>query len=173
MAGKINIIFGFFFLALTAALGPAFLVPQLGAKGALMNETARAVADVKGAVESGAINEGLEAKQSRAITGLFDALKGQHIRGTGAHSHGNLEALLNIVAGFAILALAIPQSFKALLSLLFILGALFHSGMLYLGMVFGAGWAFKLLLVGEISLVAGLVLMGVAAAIGIRKPSQA
>ena len=120
MNGKINIIFGFFFLALTAVLGPAFLVPQLGAKGAMMNETAQLVEEVKGA----AVDENLEAKQSKAITGLF------------------------------------------------ILGAVFHSGMLYLGMVFGQSWAFKLLLVGEISLLAGLVLMGVAAVIGIKKPSQ-
>lgn len=169
MNGKINIIFGFFFLALTAVLGPAFLVPQLGAKGALMNETAKLVEEVKGA----AVDEGFEAKQSKAITGLFDALKGDNIRGKSAHSHGNLESLLNIVAGFILLALVIPAPFKALLSLLFIVGAVFHSGMLYLGMVFGLSWAFKLLLVGEISLLAGLVLMGVAAVIGIKKPSQA
>ena len=169
MNGKINIIFGFFFLALTAVLGPAFLVPQLGAKGAMMNETAQLVEEVKGA----AVDENLEAKQSKAITGLFGALKGQDVRGKAAHSHGNLEALLNIVAGFILLSLVIPGPFKALLSLLFILGAVFHSGMLYLGMVFGQSWAFKLLLVGEISLLAGLVLMGVAAVIGIKKPSQA
>ena len=119
-----------------------------------------------------AVDENLEAKQSKAITGLFGALKGQDVRGKAAHSHGNLEALLNIVAGFILLSLVIPGPFKALLSLLFILGAVFHSGMLYLGMVFGQSWAFKLLLVGEISLLAGLVLMGVAAVIGIKKPSQ-
>lgn len=170
MTGKMNIIFGFFFLALTAALGPAFLVPQLGPKGALMNETSKAVEEVRASTETG---EAVDAKQSKAISGLFDALKGQHIKGTGAHSHGNLEALLNIVAGFAMLTLSIPKAFKSLLSILFILGAVFHSGMLYVGMVFGAPWAFKLLLIGEISLVAGLVLMGVAAAIGIKSPERA
>jgi len=138
-----------------------------------MNETAQLVEEVKGAAITGAVDENLEAKQSKAITGLFGALKGQDVRGKAAHSHGNLEALLNIVAGFILLALVIPWPFKALLSLLFLLGALFHSGMLYLGMVFGLFWAFKLLLIGEISLLAGLVLMGVAAVIGIKKPTQA
>lgn len=173
MSGKINIIFGFLYLAFTAALGPAFLVPQLGEKGAVMKETAQAVAEVKSGMETGIIDESLPAKQSKAIVSVFNAVKAQHISGTGAHSHGNLEALLNIVAGFVLLSLAIPGPFKALLSLLFVLGAVFHSGMLYLGMVFGMGWAFKLLLIGEVSLLAGLVLMGVAAAIGIKRPSRA
>jgi hypothetical protein len=97
-------------------------------------------------------------------------LKRQHVNGKSAHSHGNLEALLNIVAGFVILTLSIPGSFRALLTILFLMGAVFHSGMLYLGMVFGIGSAFKLLLLGEVSLLAGLVLMGVAVIIGIKRP---
>lgn len=171
MSGKINMVFGFFYLALTAVLGPAYLVPQLYENRAVMEEAGKAVADVKSSLDAGpaaAVN--LAEKDSAALVKVFEALKRQHINGKSAHSHGNLEALLNIVAGFVILTLAIPGAFRALLTILFLIGAVFHSGMLYLGMVFGIGSAFKLLLLGEVSLLAGLVLMGVAVIIGVKRP---
>lgn len=171
MSGKINVVFGFFYLALTAVLGPAFLVPQLYENRAAMQAADKSVAEVKTALQAGpAAKETLAEKSSAAVVSLFEALKKQNINGKSAHSHGNLEALLNIVAGFLLLYLSIPAAFKNLLTLLFLLGAVFHSGMLYLGMVFGIGAAFKVILLGEVSLLAGLVLMGVAAFIGIKRP---
>lgn len=172
MTGKINIVFGFLYLALTAVLGPAHLVPQLYEGRGVMQETAAAVEEVKKATAEDGDPAVLAGKNSAAITGLFDAMRAEHLSGKGAHSHGNLEALLNIVAGLVLLTLAVPCSFKALLTILFLAGAVFHSGMLYLGSVLGASWAYKLLIIGEVSLIAGLVLMGVAAVIGIGKRKE-
>ncbi|MBI5236763.1 MAG: hypothetical protein HY886_11035 [Deltaproteobacteria bacterium] len=162
MSGKINIVFGFFYLAFTAVLGPAFLVPQFGARGAAMAKAGEAVTAAQTTDASSA------QKTAVALSSLMDALKAQQINGKGAHSHGNLEALLNIVAGFILLSLAIPGAFKKLLTLMFIVGALFHSGILYLGAVFGVMAAFKFIIIGEVSLIGGLVLMGVAVAMGIK-----
>lgn len=171
MSGKINMVFGFFYLTITAVLGPAYLVPQLYAGRAVMEDAGKAVSEVKSAMGSGAHDAAsLAEKDSTALVKLFNAVQKQNINGKAAHSHGNLEALLNIVAGFVLLTLAIPGSFKALITVLFLAGAVFHSGMLYLGMVFGVGWAFKLLIVGEVSLLAGLFLTGVAVIIGAKKP---
>ncbi|MBI5886077.1 MAG: hypothetical protein HZB85_05785 [Deltaproteobacteria bacterium] len=172
MSGKINIVFGFFYLALTAVLGPAFLVPQLVERGVVMKQAGQAVADVQTAVEAPQTQTGaveLAQKNAAAVPALWDALKAQQTNGKGAHAHGNLEALLNIVVGFILLSLAVPNAFKRLLTLLFILGAVFHSGVLYLGTVFGLGFVFKFVLIGEVSLIGGLVLMGVAAIMGIKR----
>lgn len=172
MSGKINIVFGFFYLAFTAVLGPAFLVPQLGEKGAAMKQATQAVVEAQAVAqtpESQMRNAELDQKNTAALAALLDVNKKGQIAGKGAHAHGNLEALLNIVAGFILLSLAIPSAFKKLLTLLFIVGALFHSGMLYLGSVFGIGLAFKFLLIGEVALIGGLVLMGVAVAMGIKR----
>lgn len=173
MTGKINIVFGFFYLAFTAVLGPAFLVPQLYERGAVMKQTAQSVADVRDALaEPHNTDGGLMEKNAVALQGLLEGLKAQQIRGTAAHAHGNLEAVLNIVAGILLLSLVIPKSFESLLSLLFIVGAVFHSGMLYLGSVFGIGTAFKLLLLGEVALIGGIALMGVAAVIGLKSTKR-
>lgn len=173
MSGKINMVFGFLYLALTAVLGPAYLVPQLYANRAVMEEAGKAVADVKSGMDVvPAAGVNLAEKDSAALIKVFDALKRQNVNGKSAHAHGNLEALLNIVAGFVLLTLAIPGSFRALLTLLFLMGAVFHSGMLYLGTVFGIGWAFKLLTLGEVSLLAALVLMGFAVIMGIKRPCR-
>jgi len=171
MSGKINMVFGFFYLTLTAVLGPAYLVPQLYANRAVLEEAGKAVAELKSGVEAGPVAGEVSAgKDSAALVKVYEALKRQHVNGKSAHSHGNLEALLNIVAGFVLLTLSIPGSFRALLTILFLGGAVFHSGMLYLGMIFGVGWAFKLLILGEVSLLSGLALMGVAVIIGVKKP---
>lgn len=49
------------------------------------------------------------------------------------HAHGNLESLLNVVVGYLICRLAISQGLAQAISILFIVGAALHSGMLYLG----------------------------------------
>jgi len=172
MSGKINIVFGFFYLALTAVLGPAFLVPQLGERGVVMKQAGQAMAEVQAAAvapQTQTSGAELAQKNAAALPAIWNALKAQQTAGKGAHAHGNLEALLNIVVGFILLSLAIPNAFKRLITLLFLVGAVFHSGMLYLGSVFGVGFAFKFLLIGEVGLIGGLVLMGVAAIMGIKR----
>lgn len=81
---------------------------------------------------------------------------------SGPHAHGNLEALLNIAVGIALCFIAAPLLLKQAVSLIFILGALLHSGLLYLERVFMLPWANTLLStgVGPVLILLGLVLMG-------------
>ncbi len=76
-----------------------------------------------------------------------------------AHAHGNLEALLNIVVGYIISRLAFDAWLAKTVSVLLIVGAVFHSGMLYTGGL-GMHLAFNLTPVGGISLIAAMLLMG-------------
>jgi len=94
----------------------------------------------------------------------LDAIKG------GPHAHGNLEALLNIAAGLCLGFLAVAPLLKRLISGLFLLGTLLHSGMLYLTVVFELPWAGQVLAtgVGPVMLLTALLLTGVAAAVGYR-----
>lgn len=76
-----------------------------------------------------------------------------------AHVHGNMESLLNVVLGFLICRFGTPsQKLSLLASVLLIVGALFHSVMLYLGGL-GLTAAVKLAPIGAISLVSGVALM--------------
>jgi amino acid transporter len=174
MNGKVNIVFGFIYLATTAVLGPVLLVPGKGEIARTFGATTEAVQRVSEGVEEGLPAPPAEAPgetTGRAVVSIMDYLKAEKSLGfvaSAAHAHGNLEGLLNIVAGLVILALAIPASYKALLSLIFILGALFHSGMLYLAAVFGLSWAGNFTLIGAIAIVAGLLLTGVACIFGIK-----
>ena len=167
-SGKINIVFGFLYLAITAVLGPAVLVPGGGEIRVAMksaSENVEIVREAKGSKAS------IEKAESAAVVGIMDYLTKAKRRGSiasAAHAHGNLEALLNIVAGLVILSLAIPSNYKVLLSILFIAGAVFHSGMLYLGVVFGQSWAFNFTSIGAICILAALVLTGIASIVGIK-----
>jgi len=60
--------------------------------------------------------------------------------------------------------------FKQLISWLFLLGALLHSGSLYMVIVFQAAWAVPILSsgIGPILLLGALLLMGLAVAVGYR-----
>jgi uncharacterized membrane protein YgdD (TMEM256/DUF423 family) len=89
-----------------------------------------------------------------------------------AHSHGNLEALVNVVMGL-ILSLVgrSDQILEKAASWLLILGALCHSGSLYLAGV-GLGLPSQVTLVGACSLVAGVVLMIPVAMNGFRDPGE-
>jgi hypothetical protein len=94
----------------------------------------------------------------------LDAIKG------GPHAHGNLEALLTIAAGLVLAFVAVAPLYKQLISWLFILGALLHSGILYLVIVFRLPWAQQVLStgIGPIILLAALLLIGIAVAMGYR-----
>ena len=74
------------------------------------------------------------------------------------HAHGNLEALLNVVFGFLICRYGMNSGLSRIASVLFITGAIFHSGALYAGGL-GLDIAFKLTPIGAISLVLAMVLM--------------
>lgn len=180
MTGKKNIVFGFLYLVLTAALGPYMVqavYPDIESAGAAKQEQI-------GALQLMAANdfekdlEPMSAEQiarasSTALLALNAALNAEApldaIKG-GPHAHGNLEALLNIAAGIVLGLLAIGALFKQLISWLFLLGALLHSGSLYLVVVFQAAWAQPILAsgIGPILLLIALLLMGIAVAIGYR-----
>ena len=168
MSGKVNIVFGFFYLAITAFLGPFYLVPAKGVDYQKFVEMNKAVEAIKQDVSSANDKTKVSAALSN-ITDYLSSIKKTGAVGSAAHAHGNLEALLNIVAGLVILSLAVPSSYKTVLSGLFIVGAVFHSGVLYLAMVFGISAAGKLSIIGAIALLTGLVLAGVASATGIKK----
>ncbi len=95
----------------------------------------------------------------------MDAIKG------GPHAHGNLEAMLNIVVGLTLAFLGVSALFKQVISWVFILGALIHSGGLYLSTLFGIH--FLVGPVGPLLILLGLLLAGVAALLGLRpQPSS-
>ena len=167
MNGKCNIVFGFIYLAFTALLGPAMLLPQGAVRMQAMNDTKQAIEKVKEDIQKGTVTT--SNSSASAVVSMFDYLKSQGSSAKAPHVHGNLEALLNITAGVVLLSLAIPANFKSLLSIIFLVGAVFHSGMLYLGGVFGIYLAYKLTSIGAIAIVAGLLLMGGAAMIGIKE----
>lgn len=180
MIGKKNIVFGFLFLVLSAALGPYMVTqvfPEVGkaeqAKGELMAELALiADNDFEKDLEPVTADE-LARLNSRAllalngeakVEGVVDDIKG------GPHAHGNLESLLNIAAGLTLCFIGVGALFKQLISWLFILGTLLHSGLLYLAIMFDQGWAWQVLGygIGPIMLLVALLLTGLAAAIGFR-----
>ena len=180
MIGRKNVVFGFLFLVLTAALGP-YMVSQFDAVGEAQGVRNAAMSELRLRVDGGFMDEAtLETLGADAIaranaeailalnTGLnarapIDAIK------SGPHAHGNLEALLNIAVGVVLVFLAVPVWFKQVISWVFIVGTLLHSGVLYL-LVFDIGWAGAVLDtgIGPILILLGLLLAGIAAAIGFR-----
>ncbi|MGD8577627.1 MAG: hypothetical protein PVG13_11095 [Thiohalophilus sp.] len=179
MIGKKNIVFGFIYLVFTAALGPV-MVGMYDDFGAAALEKQAAVGRLQ-QLKTNNFEEMLEPLDGKQIamanTGgilainkmnniemSIDAIKG------GPHTHGNLESLLNIAVGVVLSFLAINVLFKQVISWVFILGALLHSGMLYLNRVFEIGWAGWLLETGAgpVLILAGLALMGIATAMGFK-----
>jgi len=179
MIGKKNVVFGFLYLVLTAALGIVMvdMYEDFG-KAALEKQTS--VGRLQQLKENN-FEEELEPLNARQIAmantdGILslnklgntemsiDSIKG------GAHAHGNLEALLNIAAGLALCFIAVASWLKQLISWLFVIGTLLHSGMLYLGRVFDMTWADSLLGtgIGPVMILVALLLTGIAAAMGFR-----
>ncbi len=166
MGGKKNVVFGFFYLVLTALLGPYMIVQYMGPHQQAQQENAAAVGELKRAAEAGVDGQVAQAQTDAILAlnrqlesdGPIDAIKG------GPHAHGNLEALLNIAVGIVLAFLVVGPTFKEIISWLFIGGAVLHSGMLYLGTIFGQGWAWAVLntAIGPLMIVGGLFLAGVA-----------
>jgi len=177
MIGKKNIVFGLIYLVFTAALGPYMLTTMFPDAGAAAVEKQKTVGRLQ-ALKENEFEEDLEPLGADAIAqantdgilGLnkllnarqpIDSMKG------GPHAHGNLEALLNIVAGLVLSFLAIAPMFKQIISWTFIAGAVLHSGMLYLR-AFDIGWASTLLPFGPWLVLASLLMLGVAACYGFK-----
>ena len=178
MVGKKNIVFGLIYFIATAALGMV-MSNNLADVGEAQGAKAEKMSTLEQNVQSGFMT----ADQPSAVTGkavlaLNNYLKVENekinsIKG-GPHTHGNLESMANIVIGLLLMFLAVPSAFKQVISWLFIIAAVFHSGMLYLAVVFGQGWAMTVLGtgIGPIALLAGLLLAGIAAFMGLRPQPQ-
>jgi hypothetical protein len=183
MIGKKNIVFGFFYLALTAALGPYMIITYYGDVASSETVKQEKIGALQQARDSGyeADLEKMNAEQiAKANTEALLALSArlnsrapiEEIKG-GPHSHGNLEALLNIAVGLVLCFVAAPALFKQTVSWLLIAGTLAHSGLLYLATGLQLPWAGALLggwfgYLGPILILAGLMLAGVAALVGFR-----
>ncbi|MEJ2141626.1 MAG: hypothetical protein P8Y24_04610 [Gammaproteobacteria bacterium] len=174
MIGKKNIVFGFIFLALTAALGP-LMVNMYQDYGAAAQEKQASVGRLQ-SLKGNNFEEELEPLTAMQIAkantdGILSINKLNNtelgidmIKG-GPHAHGNLEALLNIAVGIVLCFMAGSAIMKQLISWLFILGTVLHSGMLYLERVFEQAWAGMLLGtgIGPIMILAGLLITGIVA----------
>ncbi len=165
-SGKKNVVFGFFYLVLTALLGPYMITQYMGPLQHASQEYASAVAELNHTGQSSDSGD-LDRVQTLAILTLDKKFKADDpidsIK-SGPHAHGNLEALLNITVGVVLGLLTVAPLWKEAISWLFIGGTLLHSGMLYLGVVLGQGWAWAVLGtgIGPIILLAGLLLAGAA-----------
>ncbi|OGI47121.1 MAG: hypothetical protein A2637_05610 [Candidatus Muproteobacteria bacterium RIFCSPHIGHO2_01_FULL_65_16] len=183
MIGKKNIVFGFFYLVLTAALGPVMIAKHFDARKAADTVKQEKLGALQTAAESGfEVNlkpmkpieiDKVNADAILALSARLNAQAPIDATKGGPHAHGNLEALLNIVVGVVLMFLAVPAAFKQAISWIFIAGALLHSGLLYLTIALGLPWAGAILgswfgPVGPILILLGLALTGVAAVMGFR-----
>lgn len=122
MAGKKNMVFGFFYFVLTMGLG-MYLARKM-------------------------------------VSGPEWAASSQHKVLHAAHVHGNVEALLNVIIGYLLCRLSLASWIAKAASVILIIGAVFHSGMLYLSGL-GVGFASNFVPVGAIALVLSMLLMGI------------
>jgi len=182
MVGKNNIVFGFLFLATTAALGPLMVIKyeDWGAANGEKQLVVGKLQQLKAGdyAEDPETLEELTAKQlaianSESIIAMnkvgavefnIDSIKG------GPHAHGNLESLLNIVVGLTLCFIAAPRRLKQVASWMFIIGTVMHSGLLYLERVFMLPWASTVLKtgIGPALILLGLVFVGALAAKGFK-----
>ena len=175
MIGKKNIVFGFLYLVFTAALGPymvnmyeGYMAANADKQQALARLQQLKAADY--AEDPETLEEvtamDLAKADAEAILALnrlgneefaIDFIKG------GPHAHGNLESVLNILAGLALTFMAAPRLAKQLVSWLFILGALLHSGGLYLQRVFMLPVPDAVTGLGAVLVLLALLLLGLTA----------
>jgi len=179
MVGKKNVAFGFLFLVFSAGLGPLMMVsymPGVDEAGAEKQDKVGRLQQLK--LDN--FEENLEALTPEEIAkantdGILALNKLTNARQPidltkNPHAHGNLEALLNIAVGIALGFIAVSTLFKQIISWVFIAGTLLHSGVMYLAVVFQMGWALTILQtgIGPGLVLLGLLLAGIAAAIGMR-----
>jgi uncharacterized membrane protein YgdD (TMEM256/DUF423 family) len=176
MIGKKNIVFGFLYLVATAALGPYMLISTAQDVETAYQEKQTPVGRLQ-SLKTNNFEEELEPLSADAIArantsgilAINNILNLQSPQGfmRSVHAHGNLEAVLNILAGLALCFIGVAKAFKQIISWLFIAGAVLHSGMLYLA-AFGQSWAYTPLQVGPWLVLASLLLIGIAALIGFK-----
>ncbi|WP_455203396.1 hypothetical protein [Kaarinaea lacus] len=180
MIGKKNVVFGFLFLVITAALGPYMILTQVPGVGDAQAKKQENVGRLQ-SLKANEFEEELEPLTAEAIAKantdgilalntLINAQQPIDLIKGGPHAHGNLEALLNIAAGIALCFIAISALFKQIISWIFILGTLLHSGVLFLVTMFQYEWAAAILNtgIGPVLILLGLLLTGVAALIGFK-----
>ena len=179
MIGKKNIVFGFIFLTFTASLG-GVMVDMYEEYGAVAGEKQIAVGRLA-QLKTDGFEEELEPLNAKQIAmantdGILSISKLNNvefgidfIKG-GPHAHGNLEALLNIIAGFILCFVSIAVWQKQALSWGFMLGTVLHAGMMILARVFDMAWANVVLEtgIGPVLILASLFFMGVAVAVGFK-----
>lgn len=179
MIGKKNIVFGFIFFTFTAALG-GVMVNMYEEYGVAAGEKQTSVGRLA-QLKTDGFEEELEPLSAKEIAkantdGILSISKVNnvefgidYIKG-GPHAHGNLEALLNIVAGFILCFVSIAAWQKQLLSWGFIAGTVLHSGMMYLERVLDMAWAGQILEtgIGPILILASLFFTGLAVAVGFK-----
>lgn len=176
MEGKKNIVFGLIYFIATAALG-FVMMGMMEAEGKAEQKKAEKMSHLEQQLQSDFMGGDPGTANGEAVTALNDYLKAQgqisSIAG-GPHAHGNLEAMLNVVIGILLMFLAVPTALKQVISWLFIGAAVLHSGMLYLGGIFGMGWAYAVLntSIGPIALLAGLALAAIASIMGLNNHRQ-
>ena len=179
MVGKKNVVFGFIFLVFSAGLGPLMILNYMPAADEAGAEKQTSVGRLQ-QLKLDNFEEDLEPltpeKIAKANTdGILALNKLVNARQPidlikNPHAHGNLEALLNIAVGIALCFIAVAPMFKQVISWVFILGTLLHSGAMYLAIVFEQGWAFAILGsgIGPGLVLIGLLLAGIAAFMGMR-----
>ena len=183
MIGKKNIVFGFLFLVFTAAIGPYIalkMMPALGSAGeqkrAVLGDLQKQVAakfkdEIEDTAMPAAKIQMLLAKALLAVNAPLNERDSIN-RVKDVHVHGNLESVLNILAGIVLCFLAAPALIKQLISWLFIAGTLLHSGMAYLARApfFDMAWAEKVLGygVGQLMILTALLLAAIASIIWLR-----
>jgi len=177
MIGKTNIVFGFLFLIITASLGPYMVATSTGEVTASFTSKQKPVGRIQ-ALKTNEFEEELEplsaaqiAKANTdAVLAINTILNTQRPHGQTRyiHAHGNLEAVLNILAGLVLCFIAVAKIFKHIISWCFILGNLCHAGMLFLLVIFEQSWAQYPLYVGPWLILAGLLFIAIAAAVGFK-----
>ena len=179
MIGKKNIVFGFIFFAFSASLG-AVMVDMYKEYGAVADEKQVSVGRLA-QLKTDGFEEELEPLTAKQIAmantdGILSMSKLSNvefgidfIKG-GPHAHGNLEALLNIVAGFILCFISIAAWQKQVLSWALIIGTISHAGMMVLGRVLNFAWANTILEtgIGPVLILASLFFMGIAVAVGFK-----
>ncbi len=180
MIGKKNVVFGFLFLVVTAALGPYMIVTQIPA----VNEAQATKQTLVGRLQTLQADDfeedldplpSLEIAKANtagilALNTLYNAEQPVNAIKGGPHAHGNLESLLNIAVGIALCFIGVSAMFKQIISWVFILGTLLHSGTLYIVALLQMEWAMVVLNsgVGPGLILLGLLLAGIAAAFGFK-----
>lgn len=180
MIGKKNVVFGFLLLVLTAALGPYMVVTYVPGVDEARAKKQESVGRLQQLQENN-FEEDLQALPVEGIAKantvgilalnlLYNAQAPIDAIKSGPHAHGNLEALLNIVAGITLCFLTVGRRFKQVISWLFILGTVLHSGVLFLVVALNQAWAVPIMQtgIGPVLVLAALLSIGVAALIGFK-----